>query len=50
MMHDRLYPFWSDLDEALRTGKPQNELKHTGKSLFEELYADPARLEQSWRR
>jgi cyclopropane fatty-acyl-phospholipid synthase-like methyltransferase len=46
MMHDRLYPFWSDLDEALRTGKPQNELKRTGRSLFEELYTDPARLEQ----
>jgi hypothetical protein len=46
MMHDRLYPFWSDLDEALRTGKPQNELKHTGRSLFDELYTDPARLEQ----
>ena len=46
MMHDRLYPFWSDLDEALKTGQPQTEAKHTGKSLFEELYADPARLEQ----
>src|SRR5437762_13373676 len=42
----RLYPFWGDLSEALRTGKPQNELKRTGTSMFEELYRDPARLEQ----
>ncbi|MDP3070237.1 MAG: methyltransferase [Opitutaceae bacterium] len=42
----RLYPFWGDLNEALRTGQPQNELKHSGKSMFEELYSSPARLEQ----
>ncbi len=41
----RLYPFWSDLDKALKTGKPQNEVKNTGKSIFEELYADPEKLE-----
>ena len=46
MAHDRLYPFWCNLREGLQTGKPQNELKHTGKSLFDELYADPERLEQ----
>jgi len=46
MYNDRLFPFWSDLDDALRTGKPQNELKRTGTSMFEELYRDPARLEQ----
>ena len=42
----RLYPFWGDLTEALRTGEPQNEVKHTGKPMFDELYSDPARLEQ----
>jgi hypothetical protein len=42
----RLYPFWGDLTEALRTGEPQNEVKHTGTPVFEELYRDPARLEQ----
>jgi hypothetical protein len=42
----RLYPFWGDLTEALQTGKPQNEIKRTGKAMFEELYSDPARLEQ----
>ena len=34
------------LPEALRTRKPQNEIKHTGKPMFDELYADEARLEQ----
>jgi hypothetical protein len=46
MANARLYPFWADLTEALRTGKPQNEIKHSGKPMFDELYADPARLEQ----
>ena len=46
MANARLYPFWGDLTEALRTGKPQNEIKHTGKPVFDELYADEARLEQ----
>ena len=46
MANARLYPFWGDLTEALRTGKPQNEIKHTGKPMFEELYSDPDRLEQ----
>ncbi len=46
MYHDRLYRFWGDLEEALRTGAPQNEVKHTGRSMFEELYRDPARLER----
>jgi O-methyltransferase domain/Dimerisation domain len=45
MSNERLYPFWADLTEGLRTGKPQNEIKHTGKPMFEELYADEARLE-----
>jgi hypothetical protein len=46
MANARLYPFWGDLTEALRTGKPQNEIKHSGKPVFDELYADEARLEQ----
>lgn len=46
MAQARLYPFWSDLKTALQTGKPQNEIKHNGKPMFQELYADPARLEQ----
>jgi hypothetical protein len=46
MFHDRIFRFWADLDEGLRTGKPQNELKHDGRGMFEVLYEDPARLEQ----
>lgn len=46
MANDRLYPFWSDLETALRNGKPQNEIKHEGVDLFEKLYQDPERLEQ----
>lgn len=46
MSNARLYRFWGDLTEALQTGKPQNEIKHTGKPMFDELYSDPARLEQ----
>lgn len=46
MANDRLYPFWGSLEEALLTGEPQNEIKHTGRSMFEELYARPGRLKQ----
>jgi len=46
MANARLYPFWADLTPALKTALPQNEIKHSGKPLFAELYADPDRLEQ----
>jgi len=46
MLNDRLFKFWHDLPEALRSGKPQNEVKHGMKGIFEELYADPPKLEQ----
>src|SRR5215475_1818248 len=46
MLNARLFKFWHDLPEALRTGQPQNETKHGEKSIFGELYADPAKLEQ----
>ena len=46
MLNARLFRFWNDLPEALRTGLPQNESKHGNKGVFEELYAEPARLEQ----
>ena len=49
MSNARLYRFWGGLTEALRTGEPQNEVKHTGKPMFDELYSDPARLEQFMR-
>ncbi len=46
MLNARLFKFWHDLPEALRTGKPQNESKHGQKGVFEELYAELPRLEQ----
>ena len=46
MANHRLFPFWANLTEALRTGLPQNELKGGGPGLFEKLYADPARLRE----
>jgi hypothetical protein len=46
MLNARLFKFWDDLPEALRTGRPQNEVKHGQKGMFEELYSDPAKLEQ----
>ncbi|MEQ9287868.1 MAG: methyltransferase [Cyclobacteriaceae bacterium] len=46
MANNRLYPFWGNLEEGLKTGLPQNESKGGGKPLFEELYADEARLKE----
>lgn len=46
MLNDRLFRFWNDLPEALRTGKPQNEAKHGMQGTFEALYSDASRLEQ----
>lgn len=46
MANARLYRFWGDLSDALRTGKPQNEIKSTGSPMFAELYSKPDRLEQ----
>jgi SAM-dependent methyltransferase len=43
MANARLYAFWGNLTEALRTGEPQNEAKQ-GLDLFEELYREPQRL------
>jgi hypothetical protein len=45
MLNARLFKFWHNLPEALRTGQPQNETKEGGKGIFEALYADPAKLE-----
>jgi 2-polyprenyl-3-methyl-5-hydroxy-6-metoxy-1,4-benzoquinol methylase len=46
MLNARLFKYWNDLPEALRTGQPQNEAKHGLKNIFAELYADAAKLEQ----
>jgi hypothetical protein len=33
MLSARLFRFWNDLPAALRTGKPRNEIKHSGKPM-----------------
>jgi hypothetical protein len=39
----REYPFWGSISEALRTGKPQNEIKN-GEDAFTAIYSHPDRL------
>src|SRR5262249_19886891 len=46
MLKTRLFGYWNDLGAALRTGQPQNEVRHSKTPLFEALYADPERLQQ----
>lgn len=46
MFNARLYGYWGELGSGLRTGQPQNEIKETGTSIFEELYRDEAELER----
>lgn len=46
MANNRLYPFWNDLEEGLKTGKPQNETKTGGVPIFEALYADEQKLRE----
>ncbi len=46
MLNERLFKYWHDLPEALRTGKPQNETKHGQKGIFEALYEELPKLEQ----
>ncbi|MEO5804781.1 MAG: methyltransferase [Verrucomicrobiota bacterium] len=45
MLNARLFKFWHDLPEALRTGQPQNEVKYGAKGIFEVLYAELPKLE-----
>ena len=45
MFNNRLYGFWGNLEEGLKTGEPQNESKK-GENLFEMLYSDKSRLKE----
>lgn len=44
MLNARLFGFWNHLSTALKTGQPQNEVKHGGKPIFEEIYSNQATL------
>ena len=46
MMNNRLYRFWGNLEEGLRTGLPQNEVKEGTGNLFEAIYKDPQKLKE----
>ena len=46
MSNNRLYRFWNDLEEGLKTGKPQNESKQGDKPLFEAIYSNEDRLRE----
>lgn len=46
MANNRLYGFWANLEEGLKTGQPQNEIKDSGVSLFDELYKDSDKLRE----
>jgi hypothetical protein len=47
MLNARLYQYWGSLTEALRTGRPQNEIKD-GQDIFQALYSHPVKLTQFW--
>lgn len=44
MLNDRLYGFWGNLEEALQTGKCQNEVRGGGEPFFQTIYKDPEKL------
>jgi len=46
MLNARLFKCWNALPEALRTGRPQHEIKHGRRGIFETPYAELPRLEQ----
>jgi precorrin-6B methylase 2 len=46
MANNRLYPFWNYLEEGLKTGNPQNEIRSGRMSFFEELYSDSNRTRE----
>ncbi len=49
MAGHRLYHFWGDLEEGLKTGQPQNESKDNPQAnmeFFTELYKDPEKLQE----
>jgi len=46
MSNNRLYSFWNNLEDGLKTGLPQNETKRGDKPLFETLYSNEEKLNE----
>ncbi|MES2778143.1 MAG: methyltransferase [Bacteroidota bacterium] len=44
MANNRLFRFWANLDDGLRTGNAQNEIKDGGDNLFAAIYQSPELL------
>lgn len=44
MANSRLYRYWGNLTDGLRTGEPQNEIKDGGLDLFSAMALNPERL------
>jgi len=48
MLNARLFNSGTTCRKLWRTGKPQNEIKHGQKGMFEELYSELPRSNNSW--
>lgn len=46
LANSRLYNLWGDLADALKNGKPQNEILYEGKTYYENIYSDPNLAEE----
>jgi len=46
LCNNRSYHYWNDLEEGLKTGKPQNEIKTSGKPAFEALYSNKEKINE----
>jgi hypothetical protein len=46
MANNRLYPFWNHLEQALRTGSPQNEIRSEGVNFFDQIYSDKSKTRE----
>ena len=44
MANNRLFRFWANLEDGLKTGLPQNEITHGGENLFDAIYKSPELL------
>jgi hypothetical protein len=46
MANNRLFRFWANLDDAMKTGKLQNEAANQGENLFEAIYKSPEKTRE----
>ena len=44
MANNRLFRFWANLEDGLKTGLPQNEIKQGDENLFDAIYKSPELL------